>query len=100
MQLPSANPGELHSGRGIPRCVPFDRTKNVETHREAGRKSMGAKTKALATQFGTKARDAVATLERLSDGDWRKVTASGWTVGVTAHHLAGSLDTVASIVTG
>jgi hypothetical protein len=66
-----------------------------------GRKSMGAKTEALATQFDTKARDAVTTLEQLSDADWKKVTAAErWTVGVTAHHLAGALDAVASIVTG
>ena len=62
---------------------------------------MGAKTKALAAQFDTKARDALATLGRLSDADWKKVTAAeGWTVGVTAHHLAGALDAVAGIVTG
>jgi Mycothiol maleylpyruvate isomerase N-terminal domain len=62
---------------------------------------MGAKAKVLATEFDTKARDAVATLERLSDADWKKVTAAEkWTVGVTAHHLAGALDAVAGIVTG
>jgi hypothetical protein len=62
---------------------------------------MGAKTKALATELDTKARDAVTTLERLSDADWKKVTAAErWTVGVTAHHLAGALDAVAGIVTG
>jgi Mycothiol maleylpyruvate isomerase N-terminal domain len=62
---------------------------------------MGAKTEALATQFDTKARDAVAMLERLNDADWKKVTAAErWTVGVTAHHLAGALDAVAGIVTG
>jgi Mycothiol maleylpyruvate isomerase N-terminal domain len=61
---------------------------------------MGAKTEALATQFDTKARDAVATLEQLNDADWKKVTAAErWTVGVTAHHLAGALDAVAGIVT-
>jgi uncharacterized protein (TIGR03083 family) len=68
---------------------------------EKGRTSMGAKTEALARQFEGKARDAVATLEKLGDADWKKVTAAErWTVGVTAHHLAGGLEAVAGIVTG
>jgi hypothetical protein len=42
---------------------------------------MGAKTEALAKQFEAKARDALATLERLSDADWTKVTeAEQWSV--------------------
>jgi uncharacterized protein (TIGR03083 family) len=62
---------------------------------------MGAKTEALARQFEGKARDAVATLEKLGDADWKKLTAAErWTVGVTAHHLAGGLEAVAGIVTG
>jgi uncharacterized protein (TIGR03083 family) len=62
---------------------------------------MGAKTEALARQFEGKARDALATLEKLSDADWKKVTAAEkWTVGVTAHHLAGGLEAVAGIVAG
>lgn len=62
---------------------------------------MGAKTEALARQLDGKARDAVATLEKLGDADWKKVTtAERWTVGVTAHHLAGGLEAVAGIVTG
>ena len=62
---------------------------------------MGAKTEALAKQFESKARDAVTTLEKLDDADWKKVTtAEKWTVGATAHHLAGGLGAVAGIVTG
>ena len=62
---------------------------------------MGAKTEELARQVDGKARDAVATLERLGDADWKKVTAAErWTVGVTAHHLAGGLEAVAGLVTG
>ena len=62
---------------------------------------MGAKTGALATQLEGKARDAVATLEKLGDADWKQVTAAEkWTVGATAHHLAGGLEAVAGIVTG
>jgi len=62
---------------------------------------MGAKAEALAGQLEAKARDAVATLEKLGDTDWQAVTgAEKWTVGVTAHHLAGGLEAVAGIVTG
>src|SRR5262245_62978792 len=62
---------------------------------------MGAKTEALAKQFESKARDAVTTLEKLDDADWKKVTtAEKWTVGVTAHHLAGGLGAVAGLVSG
>jgi hypothetical protein len=60
---------------------------------------MGAKTEALARQFEGKARDALATLEKLSDADWKKVTeAEKWTVGVTAHHVAGSHESIAGII--
>ena len=55
---------------------------------------------ALAQQFEAKAREAAAVLGKLSDADWKKVTeAEQWTVGVTAHHLAGTLEAVAGIVT-
>jgi len=60
---------------------------------------MGAKSEALAKQFEAKSRDALATLEKLSDADWKKVTeAEKWPVGVTAHHLAGALEPVSSMV--
>jgi uncharacterized protein (TIGR03083 family) len=60
---------------------------------------MGAKTEALATQFETKAQEATAVLEKLSDADWKKVTeAEKWTVGVTAHHVAGGHEPIANIV--
>jgi hypothetical protein len=62
---------------------------------------MGAKGEALAKQIEARAKDAVATLEKLSDADWKKVTeAEKWPVGVTAHHLAGGLEAVAGIITG
>jgi hypothetical protein len=61
---------------------------------------MGAKSEALAQQFEAKAREAATILETISDADWRKVTAAErWTVGVTAHHLAGAFEPVAGIVT-
>ena len=60
---------------------------------------MGAKAEALAKQFETKAQEANAVLERLSDADWKKVTAAEkWTVGVTAHHVAGAHEPIANIV--
>jgi hypothetical protein len=60
---------------------------------------MGAKGEALAKQFEAKAQEAMATLEKLSDADWKKVTdAEKWSVGVTAHHVAGSHEPIANIV--
>jgi hypothetical protein len=53
---------------------------------DMGRTSMGAKTEALARQFEGKARDALATLEKLGDTDWKKVTAAEkWTVVTTSN---------------
>jgi Mycothiol maleylpyruvate isomerase N-terminal domain len=61
---------------------------------------MGAKSEALARQFEAKAQEAAVVLEKLNDADWKKVTeAETWTVGATAHHLAGALEVVAGIVT-
>ena len=60
---------------------------------------MGAKSAALATRFETKAGEAMATLDQLSEADWTKVTeAEKWPVGVTAHHLAGALEAVSHLV--
>jgi hypothetical protein len=60
---------------------------------------MGARTEALAKQFEAKARDAMATLEKLNDADWKKVTeAEKWSVGVTAHHLAGVLEPISVMI--
>jgi hypothetical protein len=60
---------------------------------------MGAKSEALAKQLETKAREAAAVLERLSDADWNKLTAAErWSVGVTAHHLAGAFEPVSDLV--
>ena len=35
---------------------------------------MGAKSEALAKQFQTKAQEATAVLEKMTDADWQKVT--------------------------
>ena len=52
---------------------------------------MGAKGEALAKQFEAKVKEATAVLEKLSDADWKKTTAAEkWTVGGTAHHMAGA----------
>jgi hypothetical protein len=60
---------------------------------------MGAKSEALARQFEAKSREALATLERLGEADWTKVTeAEKWSVGVTAHHLASVLEPVSRMI--
>ena len=60
---------------------------------------MGARSEALATQFEAKAREAMTTLEQISEADWRKVTeAEKWSVGVTAHHFAGAMEPVSHLI--
>jgi hypothetical protein len=60
---------------------------------------MGAKGEALAKQFETKAQEAAAVMEKLSDADWKKVTeGEKWSVGVTAHHVAGSHEPIAGMI--
>ena len=60
---------------------------------------MGTKAEALAKQFETKAQEAAAVLEKVSDADWKKVTeAEKWSVGVTAHHVAGSHEPIAGMI--
>jgi hypothetical protein len=60
---------------------------------------MAAKGEALAKQFEAKAQEATAAMEKLSDADWKKVTAAEkWTVGATAHHVASGHEPIAGIV--
>ena len=60
---------------------------------------MTTRSAALAQQFGAKVEDATATFEKLSEADWTKVTeAEKWSVGVTAHHLAGVLEPIAHMI--
>jgi hypothetical protein len=60
---------------------------------------MRSKGDTLARQLEAKVQDAVATLERLGDSDWTKVTqAERWSVGVTAHHIAGVLEPLSRMV--
>jgi hypothetical protein len=60
---------------------------------------MGAKAEALAKQFEAKVQEATSVLEKLSDADWKKVTAGEkWSVGVTAHHVAMAHAGIAGLV--
>ncbi len=60
---------------------------------------MGAKAEAFVKQYEAKVQEATAVLEKLSEADWKKTTAAEkWTVGVTAHHVAGAHEPIANIV--
>ena len=60
---------------------------------------MASRAEALATQFEAKAAEVTATLERLSDADWKKLTSGEqWPVGVVAHHMAGAHEAIAGII--
>ena len=61
---------------------------------------MAGTSEALARELEAKVRDAVATLDGLDDTDWTKVTeAERWSVGVTAHHIAGVLEPISRMIT-
>jgi len=60
---------------------------------------MGARSEALAKKFEGKAEEATQAFERLSEADWRKTTAAEkWTVGVVAHHIAVSHETLGNLI--
>ena len=60
---------------------------------------MGAKGDAFAKEFEAKVQAATALLEKLTDADWGKSTASEkWTVGATAHHIARSYEPITGII--
>jgi len=60
---------------------------------------MGAKGETFARQFEAKAQEATAVIEKLSDADWKKVTAAEkWPVGVTAHHIASAHQGIGGIM--
>ncbi len=60
---------------------------------------MGARAEALAKQFEAKAAEMTETLEKLTDVDWKKTTAGEkWSVGITAHHVAGAHEAIAGIL--
>jgi DinB superfamily len=61
--------------------------------------TMGARADMLAKQFEAKADELTDTIEALSEADWKKVTtAEKWSVGVTAHHVAGSHEPIAGML--
>jgi hypothetical protein len=60
---------------------------------------MGAQAEALAAKFEAKAREATAVFERLTDADWKRITAAErWPVGVTAHHIAVAHAIIAGLI--
>ena len=60
---------------------------------------MGARAEALAKRFEAKAQELTGVIERLSDADWKKVTpGEKWSVGVVAHHIAGSHEAIGGII--
>ena len=62
---------------------------------------MSARSEELAKQFEAKAREVLATMQGLSEEDWKKVTqAEKWSVGVTAHHFAGALEPISQMIKG
>ena len=60
---------------------------------------MGAKGEAFAKQFEAKVEEATTLLEKLTDADWKKTTATEkWTIAVTAHHIASSYEPATHII--
>jgi hypothetical protein len=60
---------------------------------------MGARAETLAKKYEAQAAEMTSVVEKLTDADWKKVTAAEkWPVGVTAHHVAGSHEPIAGIV--
>jgi len=59
---------------------------------------MGTRAESLAKQYEAKAAEMTDTINKLSDADWKKTTAAEkWSVGVTAHHVAGAHEPIAGI---
>jgi hypothetical protein len=60
---------------------------------------MGARAESLAKQFEAKAAEMTGVIKGLSDADWKKTTAAEkWSVGVTAHHVAGGHEGILGLV--
>jgi len=60
---------------------------------------MSARAESLAKQFEAKVAEMTAAIEKLSDANWKKVTAAEkWSVGVTAHHVAGGHEGILRLV--
>jgi uncharacterized damage-inducible protein DinB len=60
---------------------------------------MGARADALAKRFEEASKAVTDVVTRLSDADWKKMTAGEkWSVGVVAHHIAMAHAGIANIV--
>jgi hypothetical protein len=60
---------------------------------------MGARGETFAKQFEAKAQEVTGVIERLSEAEWKKVTAAEkWSVGVVAHHIASSHQGLSGVV--
>jgi hypothetical protein len=60
---------------------------------------MGARGETFAKQFEAKAQEVTAAIERLSDADWKRMTAAEkWPVGVVAHHVASSHQGICGLI--
>jgi hypothetical protein len=60
---------------------------------------MSARAETLAKQFEAKAAEMTGALEKLTDADWKKTTGGEkWMVGVAAHHVASSHESIAGIL--
>ena len=59
---------------------------------------MGARAEQLASKFDQSCREFTGVVEKLSDAEWKKETASEkWSVGVVAHHVAGGCAVIAGL---
>jgi hypothetical protein len=60
---------------------------------------MGARGEQLAAQLEQANNDVIATIEGLTDDQWKAVTEEeGWSVGVLAHHIAASHGGISGLV--
>jgi uncharacterized damage-inducible protein DinB len=60
---------------------------------------MSERARTLAKQFEQANHELIATVERLSDAQWKTKTAGeGWSVGVVAHHVAGGHQGISGFV--
>jgi uncharacterized damage-inducible protein DinB len=60
---------------------------------------MSERAKSLADRFDQANGDLVRMIERMSEPQWKAICAGEkWSVGVTAHHVAGAHETIAGVV--
>ncbi|MGH2586765.1 MAG: maleylpyruvate isomerase N-terminal domain-containing protein [Dehalococcoidia bacterium] len=60
---------------------------------------MPSQSKQLADQFSRANDELIAVVDRCSDAQWRSVCpAEGWTVGVTAHHVADDYAALMEVI--